>query len=231
MRKRRYRNAPGILLAVLLIGLLGYLLGWSKALEIHSIEISASGNEAIVSPLIIPKDLHVGLPMARVSSQRIVHDLSELPWVDKVTVNRRWLAHDVRITITAHHPIAQYVDTQGTSEYFDAQGYNFTSPNPPAGIPFIDFALAGTDSRTAIATFLSQTPADLTANLLSLAVDQSNQINLTTSLPGYKQLAITWGATTDIALKVQVLRHLLLLPENKKINSVDLSNPLSPIVK
>jgi len=231
MRKRRYRNAPGILLAVVLIGLLGYFLGWSKALEIRTIEITAAGNEAIVTPLIIPKDLHIGLPMARVSSKRIAHDLSALSWVDVIAVNRRWLAHDVRITITQHHPIAQYLDTQGATEYFDAKGYNFTTPNPPTGLPVINFAVVGSDSRTAIATFLSQTPPDLTANLLSLSVDLKNQVNLTTSISGYKQLAIAWGTATDIPLKVRVLRQLLTLPENKKIITVDLSNPLTPVVQ
>ena len=231
MRKRRYRNAPGIFLAVALIGLIGYFLGWSKALEIRTIEITAAGNEAIVTPLLIPKDLHIGMPIARVSSQRIAHDLSALTWVDTIKVNRRWLAHDVRITITEHLPIAQYVDTQGSAEYFDASGYNFITPNPPTGIPVINFATVGTESRTAIATFLSQTPPDLTANLSSLSVDQQNQVNLTTTIPGYPLLAIAWGTATEIPLKVRVLRQLLTLPENKKITSADLSNPLTPIVK
>jgi len=231
MRKRRFRNAPGIFLALVLIGLLGYFLGWSKALEIRSIEISAAGNEAIVTQLLIPKDLHIGLPIARVSSQRIAHDLSALTWVDTIKVNRRWLAHDLRITITEHHPIAQYVDTQGQTEYFDAGGYNFITPNPPSGLPVINFAIVGADSRTAIATFLSQTPPDLTANLSSLSVDQNNQVNLTTTISGYPQLAISWGTAADIPLKVRVLRQLLALPENKKITSADLSNPLTPIVK
>ena len=230
MRKRRFRNAPGIFLAVVLIGLSGYFLGWSKVLAIRSIEITAAGNEAIVTPLLIPKDLHIGLPIARVSSQRIAHDLAALTWIDTIRVNRRWLAHDVRITITEHHPIAQYVDTQGTTEYFDAKGYNFITPNPPTGVPTINFATVGSDSRTAMGTFLAQTPPDLTANLLSLSVDVQNQINLTTTISGHKQLTIAWGTATDIALKVRVLRQLLTLPENKKISTVDLSNPLTPIV-
>lgn len=76
MRKRRFKSAPGIVLTVLLIGLLGYFLGWSKVLEVKSIEITAQGNEALVTPIIVPKDIRVGLPMARVSSERIKHDLA-----------------------------------------------------------------------------------------------------------------------------------------------------------
>ena len=214
-----------------MIGMLGYLLGWSKALEIKTIEIRAAGNEAIVTPLLVPKDLRIGLPIARVSSQRIHHDLAQFSWIQKITITRRWLAHDVRVEITERRAIAQYVDSRGVTEYFDGSGFNFTSPNPPSGLPVIAFTNESTAARSAIATFLSQTPNDLTAQMSSLSVDGQNQIALTTALPGYSALNINWGAASDLTLKVQVLRQLLTLPENKKIVSVDLSNPLTPVVK
>jgi len=231
MRKRRFKNAPGIVLAILLIGLLGYLLGWSKVFAVKSIEISAAGNESLVTPVIVPKDLHIGLPIARVSSQRIAHDLTNMTWISAIKVDRRWMAHDVRITITEHHPIAQYQDQSGVTKYFDATGYSFISPNPPSGIPEISFGDQSPAALSAVATFLSQTPSDLTTGLISLSVDSQMQIVLTTALPGYTQLEIHWGDATDIALKVKVLRQLLTLPENKKISSVDLSHPLTPFVK
>ena len=231
MRKRRFRNAPGIFLVVLLIGLLGYLLGWSKFLEIKSIEISAAGNESIVTPIIVPKDLRIGLPMARVSTQRITHDLGSLTWINKITISRRWLAHDVKIFITERRAVARYVDSNGVIEYFDPGGYNFTSPNPPTGIPTIDFGSQSGTSRSTVATFLAQTPNDLTAKMLSLSVDEQNQITLTTAVPGYKELTIAWGGVDQLSLKVKVLRQLLTLPANKKIVNVDLTNPMTPVVK
>ena len=231
MRKRRFRNAPGIFLVVLLIGLLGYLLGWSKFLEIRTIEISAAGNESIVTPLIVPKDLRVGLPMARLSTPRITHDLASQTWINKISIQKRWLAHDVKIVITERRAVARYVDSNGVIEYFDPEGNNFTSPNPPAGIPTIDFGSQSSASRSAVATFLAQTPNDITAKMSSLAVDQQNQITLTTELPGYKELTIVWGGVDQLSLKVKVLRQLLTLPENKKIVNVDLTNPLTPVVK
>ena len=107
----------------------------------------------------------------------------------------------------------------------------FTSPNPPVGIPTIDFGSQSSTSRSAVATFLAQTPNDITAKMSSLAVDQQNQITLTTELPGYKELTIAWGDVDQLSLKVKVLRQLLTLPENKKIVNVDLTNPLTPVVK
>jgi cell division septal protein FtsQ len=231
MRRRRFRNAPGIILFLSLIGLLGYFLGWSKVLEIRSIEISAAGNEALITPVIVPKDLHIGLPMARLSTQRITHDLAGMTWIAKIRINRRWLAHDVRITISEHRAIAKYFDNSGMTRYFDSQGYSFVSPNPPSGIPVISFGDQGDASRAAVATFLSQTPTDLTANLISLSVDSADQIALATKLPGFPELEIHWGNESDIALKVKVLRQLLVLPENGKVTMVDLSNPLTPVVR
>ena len=231
MRKRRFHNAPVIVLAIALLGVAGYFLGWSKVLAVRTIEITAAGNEAIVEPLIVPRDLRIGLPIARVSVQRINSDLAGLSWINEIKVNRRWLAHDVRIVITEREAVAQYLDSKGSTEYFDSTGHNFTSPNPPTGIPTIDFATESPIARTAIATFFSQTPSDLTSNLLSLAVNKKNEIQLTTTIPGYQALAISWGSAEEIPLKVKVLRQLLTLPENKKISNVDLSSPLTPIVK
>ena len=231
MRKRRFRSAPGIFLVIALIGVVGYLLGWSKALEIRTIEIFASGNESLVKPILIPKDLRIGMPMARVSAQRISHDLAGFTWISSIKINRRWFAHDVRITITEHQAIAQYVNSNGSTEYFDQMGFNFSSPNPPVGLPAINFTLESPASRGAIASFLAQIPGDLTAHLSSLSVDSENQVEMTTTLPRFRNLVIAWGSTTDIPFKVKVLRQLLALGENKKVTSADLSSPMTPVVK
>lgn len=231
MRKRRFGNAPSIILVVALIGVCAYLLGWSKALEIRTIEISASGNESIVDQILIPKDLHIGMPIARVSAQRISHDLAGFTWISSIKINRRWLAHDLRITITEHKAIAQYIDSNGLTEYFDDKGINFTTPNPPARLPIIDFTLEGTESRGAIATFLGQVPGELTAHLSSLSVDSQNRVEMTTTIPRFKNLTIIWGTSTDIPLKVKVLSQLLRLPENRKITSANVSSPMTPVVK
>jgi len=236
MRKPKLGNAPVIVLLIALVGVAGYFLGWSKTFAIRTIEISAQGNEALVSPLIVPKDLRIGLPIARVSPSRIKNDLRSLDWIATIRVNRRWLAHDVKVTITAHVPIAQYQDTSASSQsaqtkYFDASGYSFISPNPPTNLPTINFATQDSQSKEAIAHFLSQIPMDLTSHLMSLAIDSSQNIYLSTKLPGYDQLQINWGTPDNLDFKVKVLRQLLTLKENKKITSVDLSSPNDPVVK
>ena len=142
----------------------------------------------------------------------------------------------MKISVTAHVPIAQYQDSTANNQgvqtkYFDASGYSFVSPNPPANLPTINFATQDAASKEAVALFLSRTPVDLTAHLISLAVDSSQNIYLATKLPGYDQLQINWGSADNLDLKVKVLRQLLTLKENKKITSVDLSSPNNPVVK
>lgn len=231
MRKHRFHHAPAIFLAVALVAVAGYLLGWSKALAIRTIEINAFGNESLIAPVLIPKDLHIGMPIARVSGERISRDLAAFSWVNRVTVKKGWFTHDLHITVTEHKAIAQYIDDKGVTEYFDSNGFNFIAPHPVLGLTSINFARAGADSRSAIALYLAQVPSDLTTHLSSLSIDGHNQVVISTALPGFNNLTISWGNVSQISLKVQVLRQLLTLKENKGLTAIDLSNPMDPVVK
>jgi hypothetical protein len=46
-----------------------------------------------------------------------------------------------------------------------------------------------------------------------------------------RRLLVQWGSLDDLALKVNVYKLLLALPENKSIKRIDLSAPHAPIVK
>jgi hypothetical protein len=46
-----------------------------------------------------------------------------------------------------------------------------------------------------------------------------------------KQLDIYWGSVKELDVKIEVMERLLELKENKRIKSVNLANPIAPIVK
>jgi hypothetical protein len=48
---------------------------------------------------------------------------------------------------------------------------------------------------------------------------------------GSKKLDIYWGSVKELELKIEVMERLLELKENKRITSVNLANPIAPIVK
>jgi hypothetical protein len=80
-----------------------------------------------------------------------------------------------------------------------------------------------------VAEFLAQIPADFLAGMSELRVLSPESIKMATSLPGYKNLEVSWGSSTELPLKVNVLRHLLALGDNAKVIRVDLTNPSQPV--
>jgi hypothetical protein len=61
------------------------------------------------------------------------------------------------------------------------------------------------------------------------AKDQES-ISTTVTREGRK-LDISWGSVKELELKVEVMNRLLELKANKRVNFIDLSNPIAPIVK
>jgi len=46
-----------------------------------------------------------------------------------------------------------------------------------------------------------------------------------------RKLDIYWGSVKELPLKIEVMERLLDLKENKRVKSINLSNPVAPIVK
>jgi len=227
------RSAPGIVLSLFLSALLAYLLGWSPLFSIKSIEISAAGYEKIITALVVPDQVHVGLPLARVSLGRISRDLLHQSWVREITIKRHWLARDLTIAVIPRIPIAQFREQDGSTKYFDKTGVSFSLPSKtkvPSELPTVTFNSSTQIIRTTAAQFLASTPPMLIVGMTALRVDSRGKITLTTRVRSHPSLIITWGSGEDSGLKAQVIERLLALPENKNILRIDVSDPASPIV-
>ena len=211
-----------------LVVLFAYVLGWSKLLVVKKIDLAANGNEVAISQIIEPSDVHIGLPLARVNVSKINRDLSNLTWIKQLKVNRHWATGNVSIVVTPRIPVARY-EVNGNINYFDSEGITFTAPSAPTDLPLITFSSEGQASKQAVAEFLAQIPADFLAGMSELRVLSPESIKMTTSLPGYKNLEVSWGSPTELPLKVNVLRHLLALGDNSKVIRVDLTNPSLPV--
>lgn len=211
-----------------LVVLFAYVLGWSKLLVVKKIDFVANGNEGVISQIIEPTDIHIGLPLARVNVSKISRDLSSQTWIKQLKVNRHWATGNVSIVVTPRIPVAQY-EVNGNSNYFDSEGITFIAPSAPTDLPLITFSSEGQASKQAVADFLAQIPGDFLAGMSELRVLSPESITMATSLPGYKNLEISWGSPTELPLKVNVLRHLLALGDNSKVIRIDLTNPSQPV--
>lgn len=224
----RSKNLPVIALLLVLVSLLAYILGWSKLLVVKKIVLVANGNELLISQIIEPTDIRIGLPLARVNVSKINRDLATQKWIKQLKINRHWTTGNVSIAITPRVPIARY-EVNGTISYFDSQGISFTAPSAPVNLPLITFSLEDQAAKQAVADFLAQVPTDFLAGMSELRVLSAESIKMTTSLPGFNSLEISWGSPTQLSLKINVLRHLLALGDNSKVIRIDLTNPSAPV--
>lgn len=224
----RSKNLPVIVLLLVLVSLCAYMLGWSKLLVVKKIELSANGNEALISQIIEPADIHLGLPLARVNLSKINRDLASQKWIKHLNINRHWATGNVSIMAIPRIPVARY-EVNGAVAYFDSQGVSFAAPSAPTNLPLITFSSQDQASKQAVADFLTHIPSDFLAGMSELQVLSSESIKMTTTLPSFSGLQISWGSPTQLALKVNVLRHLLAIADNAKVIRIDLTNPLAPV--
>jgi cell division septal protein FtsQ len=73
-------------------------------------------------------------------------------------------------------------------------------------------------------------PLSLRQNLISISASSNSSI-WSVEMRENRRLLVQWGSLDDLALKVNVYKLLLALPENKSIKRIDLSAPHAPIVK
>ena len=236
LRKARHvpkiKHFPGIVLSILLLSLLTYLLGWSTLLSARTVVIDGTERKSEITSQIFNSSpsFHLGEPLARVDVHAISRRLSQLDWVDNETVKRDWLHGRIHVVIEERIPIAQFTDSSGKRIVIDKSGALFTSTSS-ATYPIITFLHSDKPSVEAIANFLQLFPADLLASMSSLAIRSPEFIQSTHTDLASGKLIVRWGSSSEMATKVKVLRALLALPENQKSKLLDLSSPLSPIIK
>jgi len=233
----KLKRLPGISLAVILIALAAYGLGWSDLLAVKSIVISAGNEESLITQTLIPGVIHNGEPLARIDVAAISRKLSSLSWVAKSTISRNWLSHKVSITVVIRKPVASFVAADSTTHYLDLHGVEFELPAPDTTVPTINFSQSSQSSQASqgaeqmAALLVQQIPAAIIAGMDSLTIDSQDNASMVASVGAHHNITIIWGDATSMGLKVNVLMHLLALPENAKITKIDLTNPLSPIVR
>jgi cell division protein FtsQ len=230
-RLKKARTLPGVILTVGLLALASYCLGWSQLLAVKAVDIHAGDQGTLVTSTVVPADVKLGEPLARIDIARIHRDISQFSWVSSIQISRNWLTHKVSINVVARKPVATFVSADGASHYLDAQGVDFQLPIAVSSIPAISFASVDANSEKLAAGVVSQLPTDLVQGMRSLAISSKSSAIMVTTLAGFSNLTIIWGDQSQIPLKVNVLRHLLQLPENKKTIQIDISSPLAPLVK
>ena len=229
---KRVAKLARSLLILLVIALLAYTLGWSKILVVKEITISGTNQSELITNRIVGSKagLEVGKPLARLNLAAAKKSIEQIDWVSKSSISRNWLSGKIAINVVERIPVAVFASPDGQAKYLDSQGMEFSSDVAPDGLPRIDVMGNALETKKFAAKFVAGLPGELLSAMTGLMITGDLKANMTTSLRK-PELLIQWGSGEELSTKIELLNRLLVLPENKKITSLDLSNPNSPIVK
>jgi cell division protein FtsQ len=230
---KKFRRSPGAFLAVLLLGLLTYLLGWSHLLSLKTIVIHGVKAQSNIQSSLqtVKPPIYIGEPLARIDVRATSRAIKQNEWISKVDVGRSWIHGSLTIYVEERKPVASYLNDLGELRYFDADGRDFSSPLTYPNIPTIKLRTHDIPTKRAISNLLHLMPQDLLNEVQSFTVNGSDDVETHVAIDQKRQALIKWGSPNDISLKVEIYKKLLGLKENAKAVLFDLSNPLSPITK
>ena len=235
----KYKRVLALVFPLIFIALLAYLLGYSNFLEVKAIDrnLTTGYSEDYSTDFkdldsVINKaefHLNLGAKLARVNVRGAEKALAEIPWVAKASVSRNWISGKVSINIEPRVPIAKVMNqSSGTAAYIDKTGVVYRDPNFKGSLPSI--AISNSKYLKRLASFVAQLPSELIDNLENLTLMASGDLETQIS-NGNQSFSVNWGDGSKFEAKWLILQKLILLPENKSLSEVDLSDPKNPTVR
>jgi len=210
-------------IALLLIATLAFLFGWTNIFSVQDVSVSGSPNSQITKEVLRIADIKKGEKLARIEPRTISANLAlaGIDWIEKVDISRNWISRDVTIRISARIPVAI-----SGNKYVDQNGVLFTSPVAlKSNLPTIQ--ANNETARLAAVEFYQSLPGDLRSELTSISASSTKNFQLVLQ----NSLHINWGDSANNAVKIKIYKALIALPENKKIQQMDVSDPTKPTVK
>ena len=255
MRKLKHQFLPKPILIFSLLILVGaaYLLGWSKIFVVEKIVV-ASQDRDVVKEITMkiaqpPSVVKIGQPLARVDRREIASRLRELLWVDNVELDRKIFTGEVLIKVIPRSPIARLVSTNSNnveSVGFMSQDLDFfylprqavqqaiaTGETNWGDIPELNFSgeiASSTNAEREDIRELIRTLSTQGYGIRGITVKSPTEFS-SSIMRDTRKLDIYWGSVKELPLKIEVMERLLDLKENKRVKSINLSNPVAPIVK
>jgi len=225
-RKRVY-----FVVAITLVSLLAYLLGWSGLMTIDQIKVSGLSKTQKVSNLTAKEviklsGIKISQPIARVNASSVKRKLLTLPEILDVKVNRQ-LPSSVLIELKMRKVEIAVTASGGGFLIGDASGVTFAKVNKvPRGVPIIKTSTSKFLLSQTLLVFQSL-PTKIQNRVIS--IDAKTRDSITFNLN--EGVQIIWGGSQEQDLKIEVLNALLADPNNNKVKNFDISSPLAPTVR
>ncbi|MBK5216022.1 MAG: FtsQ-type POTRA domain-containing protein [Propionibacteriales bacterium] len=224
-RARRYVWAA---LALIVIGTLGWLIGWSNVFGVRSVDVSG---ESTLKPDVIRTEASVtlGQPLARVDIGAIEKRVRQLERIETVDVGRSW---PTTITIdVAERTAIGWVLAGGEVKGLDRHGVLFRSyKKAPKDLVEVRINASNIREReksmkeaAAVLQSIKGGDADLFQGLDRIEAESIDSVELNLS----KGRTVNWGSAEKAEAKLRVLRPLLRI----KARTYDVSAPEQPTTR
>lgn len=216
--------------AVLLVGI--FVTG--QLLTVKMVEVSGTVNQesAAISEVL---GIEPGDRMAGVDTGSTAAAVSQLPWVDTVTVSRRWPS-TVKISVTEHVAVG-YLKDGGTQILIDAEGRQFLRINAPtlnspdavavpAGVVPFEVSLSDEEAIKAAAAAMDAfnvLSPELRGQLVAVEAPAADSITFSF----LDDRTVFWGSSERAAEKAEATR-VVLSRDGARWN---VSNPALPAVR
>ncbi|HOB79629.1 MAG TPA: cell division protein FtsQ/DivIB [Ornithinibacter sp.] len=223
-RRRPWRRAFAVLVAVTVVAVLVWVLGWSSILGVSKVEVSgATGAEASAVAELV--DVPIGTPLARVDTDAAAARVRERITGAEVSVRRAWPS-TLAVDIVLRTPAIVVRNPQGQLEVVDAEGVSFgVVKAAPKGVPVVKAVGAKGATREALQSalaLLNALPSDLSSQVSGITVSSANLVTFTLG-----KRTVVWGSGADSERKVAILTALL--PTKAKV--IDVSAPETPVTR
>lgn len=223
-RRRPWRRVFAVLVAVTVVAVLVWVLGWSSILGVSKVEVSGatSAEASAVAELV---DVPIGTPLARVDTDAAAARVRERITVAEVSVRRAWPS-TLAVDIVLRTPAIVVRNPQGQLEVADAEGVSFgVVKAAPKGVPVVKAVGAKGATREALQSalaLLNALPSDLSSQVSGITVSSANLVTFTLG-----KRTVVWGSGADSERKVAILTALL--PTKAKV--IDVSAPETPVTR
>lgn len=208
--------------ALVLVVALGAGAWFSPVLSVRSVQVQGV---TVVSPQQVrdAAAIPAGTPLLQVDLGAAARRVAAIPRVATAQVDRT-LPSGVRITVVERTPVA-WVTGSGGSHLLDADGFDFATQPPPAGLPELGVPTPGVnDPRTVAAlSVLTMLPPPLREQVVRVSAVSPSAVELTLG----QGRTVRWGGVEAAARKAAVLSALLTQPGRV----YDVSSPSLPTVR
>lgn len=221
--RRRRRIVLGLVLAVVLAVFVTWLVAFSSAFGVRSVQIKGT---RIVTTAQVLAAAHVarGTPLLRLDTAAVTRRVERLADVESARVGTSFPS-TVIITVRERTPVG-YVDIAGGAMLVDRTGAPYrTVSSPPATVPrlLLPTGAGGRATASAVAAVAASLPANLRVRVKSIgALDPAS---VTLVLNG--GTIVRWGSADHDAQKVRILDVL----GKRQVGQIDVTDPDRPFTR